>query len=120
MMSCVMMNEGNGSFKIIPLPDEAQLSPVYAIDADDYDNDGKCDIILGGNQYRAKPQTGIYAASYGLFLKGDDKGKWQPLSPVVSGFFTKGEIRDLKQLKIGKRRIIAVARNNDYLQFYKY
>ncbi|OFY69864.1 MAG: hypothetical protein A2Y71_16640 [Bacteroidetes bacterium RBG_13_42_15] len=120
MESCVMMNEGNISFKIIPLPDEAQFSPVYAIDADDYDNDSICDIVLGGNQYRAKPQTGIYGAGYGLFLKGNNKGTWQPISPAVSGFCTRGEIRDLKQLKIGKDRIIAVARNNDNLQFYKY
>ena len=76
-----MMNDGNGSFKIVPLPSEAQFSPVYAIDADDYDNDGICDIILGGNQYRAKPQTGIYAAGYGLFLKGNNKGKLASLSP---------------------------------------
>ena len=120
MKSCVMMNDGNGSFKIVPLPSEAQFYPVYAIDADDYDNDGICDIILGGNQYRAKPQTGIYAAGYGLFLKGNNKGNWQAFSPTVSGFYTRGEIRDLIQLKIGKDRIIAVARNNDYLQFYKY
>lgn len=120
MKSSVMMNQGNGTFKIVPLPDEAQFSPVYAIDADDYDNDSKCDIILGGNQYRAKPQTGIYAASNGLFLKGNGEGKWQSLSPSLSGFFNRGEIRDLKQLKIGKERIIAVARNNDYLQFYKF
>jgi hypothetical protein len=120
MESCVLMNEGNGSFKIVPLPSEAQFTPVYALDADDYDNDSICDIILGGNQYKAKPQTGIYASGYGLFLKGNNEGNWQPFSPTVSGFFTRGEIRDLKQLKIGKDRIIAVARNNDYLQFYKY
>ena len=89
MESCVMMNEGDVPFKIIPLPDEAQLSPVYAIDADDYDNDKICDIILGGNQYRAKPQTGIYGAGYGLFLKGNNKGTWQPISPAVSGFCTR-------------------------------
>ena len=31
MESCVMINTGKGSFNIIPLPPEAQISPVYAI-----------------------------------------------------------------------------------------
>ncbi len=120
MESCVMINTGKGSFHLTPLPVEAQFSPVYAIYAEDFDHDGICDIILGGNQYRAKPETGIYDASYGLFLKGSNNGKWQSVSSLKSGFFTKGEIRDLKILNIKGSHIIAVARNNDNLQFYKY
>jgi hypothetical protein len=120
MESCVMINTGQGSFHIAPLPVEAQLSPVYAIYADDFDHDGICDIILGGNQYRAKPETGIYDASYGLFLKGHTGGIFNSLPSLESGFFTKGEIRDLKILDINGSHIIAVARNNDNLQFYKY
>ncbi len=119
MESCVMINKGQGSFHITSLPVESQFSPVYAIYAEDFDHDGICDILLGGNQYRAKPETGIYDASYGLFLKGCTGGTWQSVSPLKSGFFTKGEIRDLKIMNINGNRIIAVARNNDNLQFYK-
>ena len=120
MESCVMINTGSGSFHLIPLPFEAQFAPVYAIIADDFDHDGICDILLGGNQYRAKPETGIYDASYGLFLKGTNDTKWQYVSSLESGICIKGEIRDLKILKINGNQIIAVARNNDNLQFYKY
>ncbi|TAL74500.1 MAG: hypothetical protein EPN88_03760 [Bacteroidetes bacterium] len=120
MESCIMINTGKGSFKLAPLPLEAQFSPVYAIIADDFDHDGKCDIVIGGNQYRAKPESGIYDASYGLFLKGNKEGTWQSVSSLKSGFFTKGEIRDFKILNINGSRIIVVARNNDNLQFYKY
>ena len=120
MESCVMINTGQGSFRLIPLPIEAQFSPVYAICADDFDHDGICDILIGGNQYRAKPETGIYDASYGLFLKGDAGGSWKSVSSLISGIFTKGEIRDMKILNINGTRIIAVARNNDNFQFYKY
>jgi enediyne biosynthesis protein E4 len=120
MESCVMINTGKGSFLLKPLPVEAQFSPVYAINAEDFDNDGSSDIILGGNQYRAKPETGIYDASYGLFLKGNGDGTFQTVSSINSGFFTKGEIRDLKVMNINGSRTIAVARNNDNLEFYKY
>jgi hypothetical protein len=120
MESCVMINTGKGSFQLIPLPSRAQFSPVYAIAADDFDNDGNCDLLIGGNQYRAKPETGIYGAGYGLFLKGDTAGNFLPVLPMLSGISIPGEIRDLKILNIRGSRIIAVARNNDNLQFYKY
>ena len=120
MESCVMINTGNNSFKLVPLPLEAQFSPVYAIYADDFDKDGIVDILTGGNLYRAKPETGIYDASYGLFLKGTNGKIWKPLSSVESGFFTKGEIRDLEIIKINKFPHLIVARNNDSIQFYKY
>jgi hypothetical protein len=120
MESCVMINSGKGTFNLKPLPVEAQFSPVYAIDTDDFDGDGICDILLGGNLYKAKPEAGIYDASYGLFLKGDSGNTWKSISSLKSGIFTKGEIRDLKIMNINGKRIIAVARNNDYFEFYKY
>jgi enediyne biosynthesis protein E4 len=118
LQSCVMINLGKGKFDIIPLTAEAQFSPVYAIFADDLDQDGISDILLGGNQYRSKPEFGIYDASFGLLLKGIGGGTWQPIKPGISGFFVKGEVRDLKILNIKGKQVIAVAKNNDNLQLY--
>ncbi len=116
----VLIHTGQGGYRFMPLPREAQFTPVYAITADDFDNDGRCDIVLGGNQFRARPETGIYDAGYGLFLKGDSGLVWKAVPLQVSGIFTKGEIRDLEIIKIKGDRIMVVARNNDNLQFYKY
>jgi len=120
MESLILMNTGSGSFRLTPLPPEAQFSPVYAAVAEDFDHDGFCDIVLGGNQYLAKPQTGIYDASYGLFLKGEANGVFKPVDSDLSGFSIKGEIRDLDILNINGIRVIAVSRNNDNLQLFKY
>jgi hypothetical protein len=116
--SCVLINSGKGRFDVIPLPVEAQFSPVYAIFADDLDMDGLCDILLGGNQYRSKPEQGIYDASYGLFLKGISGPAWKPIRATSSGLFIKGEIRDFRKMMIKGRDVIAVAKNNDNLQLY--
>jgi hypothetical protein len=120
MESCVMMNSGKGSFTLTPLPVEAQFSPVYSVISNDFDKDGIPDLLLGGNQYRAKPEGGIYDGSYGLFLKGTGDGKFSSVSPLASGISAKGEIRDIKILTTNGNRIIAVARNNDKLEFYKF
>ena len=120
MTSSLMINTGNHSLRLETLPVEAQFSPVYAIIADDFDRDGLCDIVIGGNQCRDKPETGIYDASYGLLLKGNTDGKLSPVLPALSGISVKGAIRDIKFLDLKNNRIIVIARNNNNLQFYKY
>jgi enediyne biosynthesis protein E4 len=102
------------------LPFDAQMSPVYAIVAEDYDGDGKTDLLLGGNLYRAKPETGIYDASYGAYLKGDGRGGFTAVPPRQSGISIKGEIRALKKFRHQKDSYIFVARNNASMAFLKY
>lgn len=118
--SMLLINDGRGAFLVKPLPAESQLSPVYAIVTGDFDHDAICDIMLGGNMTRAKPETGIYSAGYGLFLKGRGDENWRAIPADSSGFFTRGEIRDLVVLKIDGRDVILVARNNENLHFYTF
>jgi len=120
MKSCILMNSGKNTFSVNPLPVEAQFSPIYAISAEDFNHDGQIDLVLAGNQYRAKPETGIYDASYGLFLEGNKDGTWKTIPNKESGFYIKGEVRDLKILNIGGVRVLVVARNNNSLQYFKY
>jgi hypothetical protein len=114
----VWLNNTDGTFRKAELPVEAQFSPVYAIMVDDVDGDKNSDIILGGNLYRAKPETGIYDASYGLLIKGDGKGNFAAVPALTSGIRIKGEIRGLKKLKTS--RLIIVAKNDDEVQFLRY
>ena len=107
-------------FRMESLPPESQLSPVYAIETGDFDHDGNCDVILGGNMSRAKPETGIYSAGHGLFLKGSGNGDWLAVPADNSGLFTRGDIRDFKIIKINGKGVITVARNNENLHFYTF
>lgn len=117
--TCVWINQGNGSFTRKPLPVEAQLAPVYAFFINDVDGDQKLDILLGGNLYRAKPETGIYDGSYGLFLKGNGEGAFTAVSPSSSGVSIKGEIRSIKKIS-DNPRVLCIAKNNDFLEFLHY
>ncbi|HEY4654003.1 MAG TPA: FG-GAP repeat protein, partial [Cyclobacteriaceae bacterium] len=107
------LNTGLGSFERKTLPVEVQFSPVYAILINDFDEDGNADILMGGNLYRAKPETGIYDGSYGILLKGDGRGNFTALPSVESGICIKGEIRSLRNLRTGGGRVVLGARNND-------
>ncbi len=116
MASCIYINQGNSQFKKIPLPIEAQLSPTFAIMAKDLNNDGVLDIVLGGNFSKAKPETGNYHAGYGLALIGDGNGHFKALNSRDSGIKIKGEIRDIKTIKISDKQIVLIVRNNDTIK----
>ena len=113
MRSSVILNMGNGTFKMKPLPTEAQFSSVYGILVKDFDEDGNPDILLGGNFYQSKPEAGIYDASYGLFLKGNGKGDFTAVGESESGILIRGQVRDMTLLKAGKKQLVVVAMNND-------
>jgi hypothetical protein len=106
-------NNGDGSFTLIPLPDEAQLAPVYGILATDVDRDGHTDLLLAGNFDGFKPEMGRMSASYGLLLRGDGKGAFTPVRAPESGFFVPGQSRDIQRVRTASGELIIVARNND-------
>jgi hypothetical protein len=111
--SSLMLNDGKGNFTLLALPLEAQLSPVYAISVQDFDEDGKEDIVLGGNLYRTKPEVGRYDASMGLFLKGNGDGTFDAWPASRSGLRIEGELRDLLTFKVSGKLLLVGARNNN-------
>ena len=111
--STVFINEGDLNFLAQTLPQEAQLTPIYAIEHGDFDKDGDPDLVLGGNLYRAKPEVGIYDASHGVYLE-NRKGRLLT-SSRVNDFFVKGEIRDIKRID----NQIFVFRSNDSIAILK-
>jgi len=98
---------------------DAQLSPIYGILIDDFDQDGKQDVLLGGNFHRAKPEVGRYDASYGLLLKGNGDGTFESLPAQASGIKIEGEVRDILPLNIDGKEVIVFARNNASLALYE-
>jgi enediyne biosynthesis protein E4 len=111
--SAIAFNNGNGTFVLRRLPDEAQFAPIYASVADDFDGDGRIDLVVAGNLYGVTPIIGRYDASYGLLLRGMGDGRFRPVEMEPSGIRIDGEVRDMKELRgAGGERSIVVARND--------
>jgi hypothetical protein len=106
-------NNGDGSFTLLPLPLEAQLSPLYGILASDVDRDGKLDLMVAGNFDGVKPEIGRMSAGYGLLMKGDGKGGFTSVRTRDSGFFVPGQARDIQRLRTPRGEVYVVTRNND-------
>jgi enediyne biosynthesis protein E4 len=115
----VFLNNKNGTFTQKPLPIEAQFSPIYGILADDFDDDGNIDLLLGGNLFEVKPEVGIYDASHGLLLKGNGRGDFVSVRCQESGIVEKGAIRDIVKIKSKKGSFYLFALNNDKPVIYE-
>lgn len=119
METSLFINDGSGQFSRKSLPLETQFSPVYAVEAGDYNGDGIPDILIGGNLHKVKPEVGRYDANYGLYLTGDGKGGFKLVPPGVSGLRLEGEVRDIIELKVPDGRILISARSDGPLQVFK-
>lgn len=109
----------NNSFKQHILPNEVQISPINQIIVKDFDKDGNLDAITAGNLYASEVETPRADAGYGMFLKGDGKGNLKPITAKSSGFYTTGDVKDMKLIKINSIEYAISVKNNDFLQFIK-
>lgn len=115
--SSILINKGEG-FELVNLPEIAQISAVFGIVYDDFDNDKLDDIVLAGNLYNSEVETPRNDAGQGLFLKGDGKGGFQPVRGYISGLFIPGDVKKLKSIRLGSSigKGVIVGINNSYVK----
>ncbi len=111
--SCFLIND-RGNFRLVPLPSEAQVSPIMEIIVKDINQDSLIDLIIGGNFYGTETETIRYDGGSGLCLVGDGKGNFAPLAVTESGFYLNKDMRDLAWINLasGKSGFL-VTSNND-------
>ncbi|GBD01802.1 hypothetical protein HRbin18_01531 [bacterium HR18] len=120
LRSLYIENLGNWQFQVHPLPFEAQWAPLYGLLPIDVDGDGHLDLLAGGNFRWAQTGIGLMEATYGLWLKGDGRGHFTAILPRDSGFFVRGEVRDVRLLRrAGLSPLVLVALNDDAPRFFQ-
>ena len=119
LFSSVIFFNDKGRFTIKKLPVEAQLSTVNGILVNDFDGDGKKDILIAGNKFNVEVETTPADASVGLFLKGGGDGNFISTKPAESGFFAPYNVKDIKMIKTKTGISVLVSSNNDSLRIFE-
>ncbi|PWT75632.1 MAG: RNA-binding protein [Bacteroidetes bacterium] len=118
--SCLIRNNGNGSFSMEPLCDVAQYSAINGMITDDFDGDGNLDICMNTNDYGTVPSLGRYDALDGLVLRGDGKGNFTPMTIAQSGIFIPGNGKALVKLRSSDGKyLIAASQNRGPLKVFE-
>jgi hypothetical protein len=113
LANSIVENRGNGEFKMITLPPEAQFSMVFGMLSDDFDKDGLKDLLLSGNFFPYRVQLGRDDASSGILLKGLGHGKYSAVGHNKTGFYMPGDVRAMVELKTKKGEHLIVSALND-------
>jgi enediyne biosynthesis protein E4 len=112
MSTVYLENQGAKGFVQHDLPIEAQYAPVCAIAIDDFNKDGKKDMLLAGGNTWTRIKFGRYAANHGVLLVGDGKNNFKYVPQTQSGLNLKGNIKSLKIIKGSKSNSIIAGVND--------
>ncbi|MGI8950260.1 MAG: VCBS repeat-containing protein [Chitinophagaceae bacterium] len=118
--SIVAINNGNGNFTIEKLPVMTQLSSVNAIACMDVNNDGKMDLVLGGNNFEFIPQFERLDASFGDVLLNNGKGNFTYINHAQSGLQLQGQVRDIVQIDRKNDKCLLFLLNDDFPVMYDF
>ncbi len=90
--SMLFLNRGD-RFEAVPLPVEAQLSPVFGLCVGDLDGDGHEDVFLSQNFFGVDAETTRCDGGRSVWLKGDGRGQFTAVPGQESGLLIHGEGR---------------------------
>ncbi|MEP7229995.1 MAG: VCBS repeat-containing protein [Ginsengibacter sp.] len=113
-------NLGGGKFEINALPPALQYSCMNGMLAEDFDGDGKLDLLINGNDFGTEVSVGRYDACNGILLKGNGDWGFTPQSISQSGWFIPGNGKALVKFKNPSGKVlIAASQNKGPLKVYK-
>lgn len=110
LRSVVVLNQAGGP-KVTVLPGDAQFAPVYAIATFNTDR-GLPNLLLGGNQSVARPELGIYGASFASILINTGEGNFMVQQPSLTGVYIAGDVRRIAPASAQNSNNLLIARSD--------
>ena len=118
--SVYIENQGNGAFKMTPLPNEAQVSSINDFVIQDFNGDKQDDVLLAGNLFTSEIETPRNDAGNGLLLLGDGRGNWTPMPPSKSGIYLAYDVKKIQALQSVNGSYFLFGCNDDALKIYQW
>ncbi len=119
--SLLLLNNGEGSFKVSKLPAYAQSSPILSFITLDVNNDGYEDLVATGNIFETEVETPRYDGGKGVVLISNTKDGYNVLTPAQSGIYIQGNAKSLLQIsgKAGNQNTVVIGVNDAPLQLFE-
>lgn len=110
--SSFIENLGNGNFKMLSLPIQAQFAPVFGMLSNDFNKDGLIDIALVGNDYGMELFQGRADAFNGLILMNKGQNKFEAVELQKSNFIVNEDAKALGRIFLNNHRKLIISTQN--------
>ncbi len=117
--SVMMRNMGKGRFELLRLPVMAQVTPIFGMMPEDFNDDGNLDLLAVGNFHGPDADLVRYDAGYGTLLFGGGDGGFTAPDPFMGGFEVPGDARSLSCIPTGDAMTVVAANNNGRVQTFR-
>ncbi len=109
----------NKKFVSREIPYQTQLAPVIDMIVEDFNGDGRRDILMAGNFSYSDTETGEMDAGNGTLLIQNADGTFQYVSNSEHGFWAQDEVRELKTVTFANgTRAILTGNNKGPIQVH--
>lgn len=115
--TCIFINEA-GKFKKQYLPIQSQFSTTQSIIIEDFNKDGKKDILLAGNNFHSEVETTKADAGVGNLLI-QKAGSFSFTTVLESGLYLPYDVKDIQLINTPNGQRILVGSNNEVLRILK-
>lgn len=102
----------NQKFLSKEIPYQAQLAPVFDIIVEDFNGDGRQDILMAGNFLYSETETGEIDAGNGTLLLQTADKSFQFIPNREHGFWAQDEVRELKRVALADGSKAILTGNN--------
>lgn len=126
LRSGMFINEGNGLFKYVPLPQIAQIAPGFGVALSDFNLDGLVDCFISQNFLGPQTETAPMISGFGQLLRRNPNRNVTPeqlFIPVEardSGLLVRGDAKAVSVVDINRDQVpdLVVGINNQAPQVY--
>jgi enediyne biosynthesis protein E4 len=115
LRSMIFENQ-QGNLVAHPLPQAAQVAPVFAILPGDFDHDGTTDLLLFGNNSQMRLRIGKLDANHGVLManrrgpnateRSPNRWQFDALPADQTGLWVRGDVRDA--VRVGNQVMVGV------------
>ncbi|MGB3079164.1 MAG: FG-GAP-like repeat-containing protein, partial [Saprospiraceae bacterium] len=104
-----LVNE-NKKFVSHTLPYQVQFAPVFDMVVEDFNQDGKKDILMAGNFSYSETETGEMDAGNGTLLLQNPDGSFRYVPNLEHGFWAQDEVREIKLITRadGQKEVVTI------------
>jgi len=110
--SSYIENLGGGTFKLKNLPQNLQVSPINDLLTGDFDQNGKTEVLMVGNDFTAESNYGQFDALTGILMQTDGD-QFNTIPSRNSGFRVQGQSHHIIQLTDRNGRPFIIATQNN-------